>query len=74
MQRQHAWRVVLALNIIGVAILLLFLCDVQHRLPAAFQWVSVHRWVGAWIFIAIYAAATGTTPCTHQRQSCFEHI
>ena len=64
--RSTVLRWLLCINIVGLSLLLAFVFDVESQLEATLEWIGRHQWLGASLFIAIYAASTGTVPscCT----------
>jgi len=59
--RSTVLRWLLCINIVGLSILLAFVFDVESQLEATLDWIGRHPWLGASLFIAIYAASTGAT-------------
>lgn len=58
MRRDSVLRVVIVINLVGLSALVLFVFDVQSRLPEALHWIHHHIWAGAAAYVAIYAVAT----------------
>lgn len=59
MRRDSVLRVIIVINLVGLSALVLFVFDVQSRLPEALHWIHHHIWAGAAAYVAIYAVATG---------------
>lgn len=60
MRRESVLRVILVITLLGLSVMVLFVFDMQSRLPQILRWIHHHAWAGAVSYIAIYAAATGT--------------
>ena len=59
MQQSKALRLLLVINIVGLSVLLVFVFDVESQLEIVLEWIGRHSWLGASLFIIIYAASTG---------------
>jgi uncharacterized membrane protein YdjX (TVP38/TMEM64 family) len=59
MRQSTALRWLLVINIVGLSALLAFVFDVESQLESVLDWISRHSWLGASLFIIIYAASTG---------------
>ena len=62
MRQSTVLRWLLVINIVGLSVLLAFVFDVESQLEAVLDWIARHSWLGASLFIVIYAASTGALP------------
>ena len=62
MRQSTVLRWLLVINIVGISVLLAFVFDVESQLEVVLEWIARHSWLGASLFILIYAASTGVVP------------